>query len=108
MRELGAMYGVAELLRGRVAGVVAAERRIVGLVAVRAPVPLVLAGVCIEYDHAMIHVAVRHVDFVGRRIDDHVRGAAKVLGIVAAAVFPFVADLQQELTIATELQKEEL
>ncbi len=52
------MDGVTELLRGRAIGVVAAEVLVFRFVAVGAPVPLVLAGVGVEDDDAMITVAV--------------------------------------------------
>ena len=45
VRQLGAVHRVAELLGGRRVGVVVAEVRVVGLVAVGAPVALDLAGV---------------------------------------------------------------
>src|SRR5437879_4039996 len=98
------MHGVAELLRGRVAGVVAAERRIVGLVTVRAPVPFVLAGFGIEDDHPMIAVAIGDVQLVGLWIDEHLGGALEVLGVVAALALAWLADLHQELAGLGELQ----
>ena len=67
--------------------------------------PLVLAGVGIEHNHAVIHVAVGDVHLVGRRIHDHIRGPADVLGVVAAAVLAFVPDLEEKLAVPRELQQ---
>ena len=58
MREFGAMHRIAELLRGRIVRIVAAQIGVVGLVAVSAPMPLVLARIGVEHDHAMVAVAV--------------------------------------------------
>ena len=64
------MYRIAELLRDRRVGIVITEVGVVGLVAVGAPVALVLAGVGVEDDDAAIAVAVGHVHFIGLRIDE--------------------------------------
>src|SRR6267143_6746337 len=77
---------------------------IVGLLAVRAPVPFVGARCRVEHDDAMVHVAVGDIQLVGRRVDDHVRRGAEVLRVVAAGAFALTADLLQELAVAGELE----
>ena len=63
----GAVHRVAELLGQRRVGIVAAQVRVVGLVAVGAPVALERAGVHVEDGHALVAVAVGDVGLVGRR-----------------------------------------
>ena len=61
--------GVRNCWAGGSFGIVRRELRVVGLVAVGAPVPLVLAGIRVEDDHAAVAVAVRDVQLVRLRID---------------------------------------
>src|ERR1019366_5262228 len=74
--EFGAMHGIAELLGWRAFGIVTAEVGVVGLVAVSAPVALVLAGFGVKDDDAVVAVAIGHVDFVGLGIDKNLGGQA--------------------------------
>ncbi len=84
VRQLGAMHRIAELLRGRRVGIVGARVGVVGLVAVGAPMPLVLAGIGVEHDHAMIPVAVGDIQLIGLGIDERLGGQPQILDIVAA------------------------
>ena len=77
---------------------------IVGLLPVRAPVSLVLAGVSVEHNHAVIAVAVGDIDLVGLRVHRHIRGASEILGVVAVVLRTLMADLQQKLALLRELQ----
>ena len=63
------MHGVSELLRRRRRGIVHAKVRVVGAIAVRAPVALALAGRRIEHDDALVAVAVGDVRLVGFSVD---------------------------------------
>ena len=65
------MHRVAELLRGRRIGIVRAEIGIVGLVAVSAPMALVLSGLSVIDDHAVVAVTVGDIEFIRRFIDEH-------------------------------------
>ena len=65
VREHGAMHRIAKLLRGRAIRIVRARVGVVGLVAVSAPMPLVLAGVGIEHDHAVIAVTIGDIQLIG-------------------------------------------
>src|SRR5690606_27783062 len=69
VRRLGAVHGIAELLRRRCVGVVRSEVRVVGLVAVRAPVALDLARRHVNDSDALVAVAVGDVRLVVRRIE---------------------------------------
>ena len=71
---------------------------------VRPPVPLVSSRLSVEYDYAMVHVSVGHVQLTGLFIDDHVSGTAEVGRLVTATVFPLTPDLHKELTLPGELQ----
>ena len=84
VRELGAVDRIAELLRRRRLRIVPPEIDIVGLVAVGAPVPLVLAGVGVEHDDAVVAVAVGDVQLVGLLVDEGLRRQPEVLDVVAA------------------------
>ena len=96
--------GLRNCCAGGSVGIVAAERRIVGLVAVGAPVALVLAGLGIEDDDAVVAVAIGHVQFVGLRVDVHLGRALQVLDVVAALALAGLADLHQKLARLGELQ----
>ncbi len=82
----------------------AREIAVVGLLAVRAPVPFVGAGRGVKDDDTVVHVAVGDVELVGGPVEGHVGGAAEVLRIVAAAALTLAADLHHELPLARELQ----
>src|SRR5262245_32863589 len=66
--------------------------------------PLVLAGVDVEDDDAAIAVSVANVDLVGRDVFPDLGWLPQVLDVVAAVVDAVLADLQQELAGAVELQ----
>ena len=102
------------------AGARARLNRIIGLVAVRAPVAAVLARFSIEYDDAVIAVAIGNKKLVGFRVDPHIGRAADFVGVLARRLgrvapaqllaqlenplMPGCADLHHELTILRELQ----
>src|SRR5687767_6028676 len=77
---------------------------VVRLDAVRTPVTLVCTRVRIEHDDATIAVAVGYVHFVGREIDFGFGGAIQVCRITVAFTLSFTPHLQQELSLACELQ----
>ncbi len=81
-----------------------ARNAVVGLVSVSSPVALVSAGVGIEDDDAPVAVAIRHEDFVGFRIHANSRRPIQVFGVVTAAGFSVVADLEEKLAGLRELQ----
>ena len=93
IRQFSAMHGIAELLRGRIVGIVAPQRRVIGLVAVGAPVPFVLAGVGVEYDYAMIPLAIGNNELIGFGIDKEFGRAFEVFDVVAALALTRLADL---------------
>ena len=66
---------------------------------------LVLPGLRVEDDDAVVEVAVGDVELVGLLVDEEPRRASNVVGVVAAAIPARVADLQQELSLAGELQE---
>ena len=102
--KIGAVHRVAELLRRRRLRIVAAEIDVVRLVAVGAPVPLVLAGVGVEHDHAVVAVAVGDVQLVGLLVDEGLRRQPEIVDVVAALARLRLADLHQELPVLRELQ----
>ncbi len=109
--ELGAVHRRAELLRERLLRIVAAERRVVRLVAVRAPVALDLARVHVDHGHALVEVAVRHVRLVGLRVDEDLGDAAEVVHVVTVGhglavhhARTLLAEHPDELALARELQ----
>jgi hypothetical protein len=59
--KFGAVNWIAELLRGRIFGLGWPEVGVVGLVPVGAPVPFVFTGLGVEYDDAVIAVAIGDV-----------------------------------------------
>ena len=105
VRERDAVHRSAELLGWRIARVVWRKFRVVGLVAVCAPVPLVFACVRIEDDHPAVAVAVGHIQFVGLRVDQRLRRQPQIVRIVAALALIRLADLHQELAGLRELQE---
>ena len=98
------MHRVAELLRWRIVGIVPAHIGVVGFVAVGAPMAFVLAGIRIEYDDAMVAVAIGHVHFVGFLIDERFGGQSEVVDVIAAFALPGFADLHQKFAVLGELQ----
>src|SRR5207302_882477 len=104
IRELGTMYGIAELLRRRIVGIVAAHICVIGLVAVGAPVALVLAGVGIENNNSMVAVAVRDISFISLGVDEDLGWQAQIFDVIAALAALGLADLHQEFAVLRELQ----
>ena len=98
------MHRIAELLGGRSIRIVRAEVGVVGFVAVGAPVPLVLAGLGVEHDHAMVAVAVGDVHFIGLFVDKRLGRQPEVLDVVAAFALVGLADLHQEFSVLREFQ----
>src|SRR6266404_4773035 len=98
------MYWIAELLSRWIVGIVAAKRRVFGLMAIGAPVALVLAGVGIEHDHPVIAVAVRDDQFIGLLVDEQLGRTLDILGVVAALTLAGLADLHQEFAVLSKLQ----
>src|ERR1035437_2033490 len=98
------MHWVAELLGDRRTRIVIAQVGVVGFVAVGAPVPLVLAGAGVEYDHATVPVAVGDVQLIGLLVDEKFSRQPEVFGVVAAFAPAGLADLHQELPVLRELE----
>ena len=84
--------------------IVRTEIGIVGLVAVGAPVPLVLTRIGVEYNHAPVAVPVRDIRFIGGGVDSHFGGHVDVLNVVAVLWLIWTTDLQQEFASPRELQ----
>jgi len=66
--------------------------------------PFVSAGVRVENDHPPIQVAIRDEDLVGLLIYRDGCGLTQSRRVVAAAGFPLLANLQQELPVVRKLQ----
>ena len=98
------MHRIPELLCGRRIRIVRPKVRIVGLVAVRAPVAFVLSGLGVVDNHAMVAVAVRDIKLVGGPVHEHFRRAFQVLGVIAALALHRMADLHQELSVLREFE----
>ena len=98
------MHRVAELLRQRRVRVVAAEVGVVRLVAVGAPVALELTGLGVHHHHALVAVAVGHVQLVILLVDEDLRHLEEVVGGVAVRLDALLAELLDELAVARELQ----
>ena len=60
IRKRDRMHGCAELIR-LVAWLVCRQLRVVWLIAIRTPVPLVLAGIRVKHDHPPVAVAIGNV-----------------------------------------------
>src|SRR5262249_48923383 len=101
--QLGAMHWIAELLRRRSIGIVCAEIGVLRLVAVGAPMPLVLAGLGVVHDDAMISIPISDVHFIRVLIDENLRRPPEVFDVVAAFARADLADLHQEFSILSEL-----
>ena len=104
MRQLGAVHRRSELLRGRGLRIVGSEVRVIRLVAVCAPESLELAGVRVDDCHALVAVAVCHVDLVRLWIDEYLRGPLEALVVVAPRACSGASDLHQELAGGGELE----
>src|SRR6266550_3260326 len=104
VRELGAVHRVAELLVDRRVRIVKAHVRVVRLVPVGAPMPLVLPRVGVKHDDAFVAIPVGDVQFIRLRIDEHFRRPFQVFSIVAAFALERMADLHQEFSVLRELQ----
>src|SRR6185295_13833010 len=98
------MDWIAELLRGWRVRIITAETLIIGLVAVCAPVTFELARVGVNYNDALIEIAVRNVSFVCFGIDENFRDSPEVLGVIAARGFSRVSKLREEFSILGELE----
>src|SRR5215510_13711333 len=68
LRDCGAAYIAKLFCRGRIR-IVRPEARVIRLLTVSAPVPLVCAGVGVEDDNAVIAESIGDVDLVSRGID---------------------------------------
>src|SRR5215207_2070234 len=95
IRDDDAVDGIAELT---------GSLRIPGRESVRAPVALVLPGVRVEHDDAVVPVPVSYIDLVRLLVDEHVGRLAKELRVRVAARQAGSADLQQELALRRELE----
>src|SRR5258706_22363 len=104
VRALDAVHRVAELLRRRRLRVVVAHGGVVGLVAVRTPIALHLAGIGVDHGDALVEIAVGDVRLVGLGVDPDLGHPPEVLRIVAAGVLAVAAELHQELPFLGELQ----
>jgi len=67
-------------------------------------VPFVRAGRCIEYDDAVIEIAVGYVDLVCLRIDFRIGWTAETRNVIAVGLLARFADLQNEFSGTRELQ----
>src|ERR1700722_3524293 len=72
--------------------------------AISAEMPLVLAGLGIIHDDAMITVSIRYVKLVGLGIDKSFRRQPQVFYVVAPLGVVGLADLHQEFSVHGELQ----
>src|SRR6266478_8196478 len=94
----------AELLIDRCVGIIRAGIHVVGHVAVRAPVTLVLQRIRIPNRYAPVAIAIRGEEFVGLRIDANLGDAANVFGVVTALAAERVPDFAEELPILSKFQ----
>src|SRR6266704_34850 len=97
------MNGITELLGRRRIRIVCAKVCVIGLVAVRAPMALVFAGVRVVDDDAVVTVTVGNVDFIRILIDEDLCRPPQVFDVVTAFAGANLADLHQELSILSEL-----
>ena len=103
-RDAHAVHGVAVLLGRRRGGIVWAQVCVVGGLAVRAPMTFVLSGGGVEYNDASVLVAVCDIELVGACIGHGHGWPAETGRRYCCPGAPGVADLQQELAIARELE----
>ena len=69
MGRLGAMHGIAELLRERCVRIVRPEIGVVRFVAVRTPETLQFAGIGVEHHDALVAITVCNIGFIGFGIE---------------------------------------
>ncbi len=98
------MHRIAELLRDGLRRIIGRRLVIARPIAVGAPVPLVGAGLRIEYHNTAIAIAVRHIDLLGDRIDRNVGRRAEMIGRIAVRTGDRLADLQHEPAVHGELE----
>ena len=96
------MHRVSELLRGRGVRIIRAERLVVRLVSVRAPVPFDLARSHVDDRDAMVAVAIGHVGLVARFIEEDLGDFVECPVVVAAGACVGEPELFDELAIPTE------
>jgi hypothetical protein len=65
---------------------------------------LVLSGLRVIDDHAVIAVSVGNIELVGSFIDEQFRRALQIARVIAAFAFVGMTDLHQELAVLREFQ----
>src|SRR6516165_3170244 len=103
--DADAMHRVAELLRGRLCGIVGRRLFVARRFPVGAPVALVVAGFGIEHRDAPVGVAVRGKHLLRRDVDGNLRWRAESRGRIAVVALALPADLQHELALYGELEE---
>jgi hypothetical protein len=78
--------------------------RVQAPLAVGSPVPLVLAGIGIKNNDAPIKITDGNEQFIRLWVYELAGRSTQVLGIVAAPVLSYMADLHEELPLRGELQ----
>jgi len=101
--KLGAVDRAAELLIDWCVRVVIAGVGVVRFVPIGAPMPLVLSGIGVEHDDALVAIPIGDVQFIRLRIDEHFRRSFQVFGVVAAFAFERMPDLHQEFSVLGKL-----
>ena len=66
--------------------------------------PFVSARVCVKDDDPPISVSISHEQFIGLRVHMHIRGAVDIDLVIIPGALARLADLQEELSVARELQ----
>src|ERR1700739_4561126 len=85
-------------------GIIGAQARVVGVMAVSFPTALGFSCVRIENDYSMIAVAIGNVKLICILVDKHLCGTFEVLKVVAPFALARMADLHQEFSVLRELQ----
>ena len=98
IRERDAVNRSAELLRWWLGRVVWRKFLVVGLVPIRAPVPLVFTCVRIEDDHPAVAISICHIEFVGFWVHQRFCREPQIFRIIAAFAVVGLADLHQKFT----------
>ncbi len=98
------MHRIAKLLSGWRVRIIGTEIGIIGFLAVGAPMTLVLSGLRVVDDHAVIAISVGNIEFVGSVIDEQFRRAFQIASVIAAFAFVGMTDLHQELAVLREFQ----
>src|SRR6516225_4936862 len=96
-----AVHRIVELLRQNLR--IISDLLVCRLLAIGTPGTLERAGVGVEHGDAVIEVTIGHIEFVGRRIDHHVGGAADAHLIQAVGLLGRLADRHQEFAVVGEL-----